>query len=173
MANWMFWLLVGLSIASALAFAVVWKMQQSFARERAIKRFLDTADTLERDLYDCKKRMQAMQDWLARFPSEGTRQVSGLLNADASVATALKLVLSRRLWLRDQHSTASLGELKAAQENLASSSVSLADNISKLETMREELERAADQLETAAKAADRSAMVASGVVAGTHSHTIH
>jgi hypothetical protein len=173
MASWMFWLLLGLSIASVLAFAVVWKMQQSFARERAIKQFLDAADALERDLYDCKKRMQAMQDWLARFPSEGTRQVSGLLNADASVATALKLVLSRRLWLRDQHNTASLSELKAAQENLATSSVSLAENISKLETMREELERAADQLETAAKAADRSAIVASSVVAGTHNHTIH
>ncbi len=144
----------------------------SYARERAIRQFLDAADELERDLYDCKKRMQAMQDWLARFPSDGTRQVSGLLNADASVATALKLVLSRRLWLRDQHATASLAELKAAEENLASSSVSLAENIKKLETMRDELERAADQLEHASKAADRSAVIASGIISG-HSHTIH
>ena len=172
MTGWMFWLVFGLTIASLISFAVVVKMQRSYARERAIRQFLDAADALERDLYDCKKRMQSMQDWLARFPSEGTRQVSGLLNADASVTTALKLVLSRRLWLRDQHAVASLGELKAAQENLASSSVSLAENIRKLETMREELERAADQLGHASKAADRSAVVASGIVSG-HSHTIH
>ena len=172
MAGWMFWLFFGLTSASLISLAVVVKMQRSFARERAIRQFLDAADALERDLHDCKKRKQSMQDWLARFPSEGTRQVSGLLNADASVATALKLVLSRRLWLRDQHAVASLSELKAAQENLASSSVSLAENIRKLETMREELERAADQLESASKAADRSAVVASGIVSG-HSHTIH
>ena len=172
MAGWMFWLFFGLTSASLIALAVVVKMQRSFARERAIRQFLDAADALERDLHDCKKRMQSMQDWLARFPSEGTRQVSGLLNADASVATALKLVLSRRLWLRDQHAVASLSELKAAQENLTSSSISLAENIRKLETMREELERAADQLESASKAADRSAVVASGIVSG-HSHTIH
>ena len=116
--------------------------------------------------------MQAMQNWLARFPSESTRQVSGLLNADASVATALKLVLSRRLWLRDQHAVASLSELQAAEENLANSSVSLAENIRKLETMRDELERAADQLENASKAADRSTIVASSIMA-SHSHTIH
>jgi hypothetical protein len=172
MAGWMFWLTLGLTIASLISLAVVLKMQRSYARERAIRQFLDAADALERDLYDCKKRMQAMQDWLARFPSAGTRQVSGLLNADASVATALKLVLSRRLWLRDHHEVASLSDLKAAEENLASSSVSLAENIKKLETMREELERAADQLENASKAADRSAIVASGIVSG-HSHTIH
>ena len=81
-------------------------------------------------------------------------------------------MLSRRLWLRDHHEVASLAELKAAEENLASSSASLAENIKKLETMREELERAADQLENASKAADRSAVVASGIVSG-HSHTIH
>ena len=172
MPGWMLWLILGLTIASMISLAVVVKMQRSYARERAIRRFLDAADALERDLYDCKKRMQAMQEWLARFPSEGTRQVSGLLNADASVATALKLVLSRRLWLRDQHAVASLSELKAAEENLASSSVSLAENIRKLETMREELERAADQLENASKAADRSAVVASGIMT-SHSHTIH
>lgn len=172
MPGWMLWLILGLTIASLISLAVVVKMQRSYARERAIRQFLDAADELERDLYDCKKRMQAMQDWLARFPSEGTRQVSGLLNADASVATALKLVLSRRLWLRDQHATASLAELKAAEGNLVSSSVSLAENIKKLETMREELERAADQLEHASKAADRSAVVASGIMT-SHNHTIH
>lgn len=172
MPGWMLWLTLGLTIASMICLAVVVKMQRSYARERAIRQFLDAADALERDLHDCKKRMQAMQNWLARFPSESTRQVSGLLNADASVATALKLVLSRRLWLRDHHAVASLSELKAAEENLANSSVSLAENIRKLETMREELERAADQLENASKAADRSTVVASGIMA-SHSHTIH
>ena len=172
MPGWMLWLILGLTAASMICLAVVVKLQRSYARERAIRQFLDAADALERDLYDCKKRMQAMQDWLARFPSESTRQVSSLLNADASVATALKLVLSRRLWLRDQHAVASLSELKAAEENLANSSVSLAENIRKLETMREELERAADQLENASKAADRSTAVASGIMSN-HNHTIH
>jgi chromosome segregation ATPase len=169
MPSWMLWLVVGLAMASALAFAVVWTMLRSHARERAIQRFLDAADGLERDLHDCKRRMQSLQEWVARIPGEATRQVSNMLNADASVATALKLVLSRRIWLRDQHNSASLAELKAAEENLANSRATLAENMSKLEMMREELERAADQLEMANKSVDR----AKPVLVSASSHTIH
>lgn len=167
MPSWTLWLMIGLALISALSLALVWHVQRSLARERAIKRFLDAADGLERDLYDCKRRMQELQQWVAGIPSEGTRQVSNLLNADVSVANALKLVLSRRIWLRDQHDSASLAELKAAEENLANSRLSLAENMSKLEGMRDELERATGQLQTASKVAESKGVLIQS------SHTIH
>jgi hypothetical protein len=169
MTGWTLWLIVGLTLASVICVIVVVQMQRSYARERAIQRFLDSADALERDLQDCKKRMQAIQDWVARIPNEGTRKVSSLINADGSVAAALKLVLSRRLWLRDNHESAPLSELKQAEENLVNSRASLAENMTKLEQMRVELERATDQLEMVNRSTERPKPV---VVSGAN-QTLH
>jgi hypothetical protein len=169
MTGWSLWLIIGLSLASIMCVIVVLQMQRSYARERAIQRFLDAADALERDLQDCKKRMQSIQDWVAQIPSEGTRKVSSLINADGSVAAALKLVLTRRLWLRDNHESASLIELKQAEENLVNSRVSLAENMTKLEQMRTELERATDQLELVNRSSERVKPV---VVTGAN-QTLH
>jgi prefoldin subunit 5 len=169
MTGWTLWLIVGLTLASVICVIVVMQMQRSYARERAIQRFLDSADALERDLQECKKRMQAIQDWVARIPNEGTRKVSSMINADGSVAAALKLVLSRRLWLRDNHESASLIELKQAEENLVNSRASLAENMTKLEQMRVELERATDQLEMVNRSNERPKPV---VVSGAN-QTLH
>jgi hypothetical protein len=182
MANWTLWLLLGLTVASMLSLAIVWHMQRSIARERAIQRFLDAADGLERDLQDCKKRMQAMQERVSRIPGDRTREVSSVLNADTAVGAALKLVLSRRLWLRDHHESASINELRAAEENLSNSRTSLAENMSKLETMREELERATELLESRAATAKsevqpqpRAQPVREdiAIVSAVSNHTIH
>jgi hypothetical protein len=169
MTGWTLWLIVGLTLASVICVIVFMQMRRSYARERAIQRFLDSADALERDLQECKKRMQAIQDWVARIPNEGTRKVSSMINADGSVAAALKLVLSRRLWLRDNHESASLIELKQAEENLVNSRASLAENMTKLEQMRVELERATDQLEMVNRSNERPKPV---VVSGAN-QTLH
>jgi hypothetical protein len=169
MVGWTLWLIVGLTLASVICVIVVLQMQRSYARERAIQRFLDSADALERDLQDCKKRMQEIQEWVAQIPSEGTRKVSSLINADASVASALKVVLSRRLWLRDHHESASLKDLKAAEENLVSSRTSLAENMIKLEHMRDELARATDQLELANQNRERN----KPIVVASDNQTLH
>lgn len=133
-----------LVLVSCAVLFMLWRERQSGRRDRAIRLFLDSADALERELHQCKLRMQEMQGWVASLPNTGSREASDRLAAGDSVQAALKQLLGQRLWLKDSGSTATLDELSAANERLSRSRANLATQMAKLEQMREELERASE-----------------------------
>jgi ABC-type phosphate transport system auxiliary subunit len=150
---WYPWLLLAFGVIALVAVVWSWTTMRASRRDRAIQAFLDAADALERDLQECKKRMQEIQGWVSTLPNEGSQRASLALNADASVQTALKLVLSQRLWLRDSLHSASLHQIVAAEAHLGRSRQSLSEHMNKLESMRVELERASDSLDDAHRSA--------------------
>jgi DNA repair ATPase RecN len=167
MANWLAWYpwaLASLVVLAIIAGMTLWSSNRTKRREQAIRAFLDTADALEKDLHQCKRKMQDMESWVAKLPSEDIRRVGFSLNAESSVQEALKLLLSQRIWLRDQHESASLLQLESANANLDKSRSSLSAHMDKLENMRLELERATDTLEDAYRSQDRmrSAVIVQG-----------
>ncbi len=164
-----FWLFVGVVVLAVLTFWLFRYHQRTSARDRAIRSFLDTADLLEQDLQRCREKMQQFADYVGRLPGEDTKLVQGALSTDKSVTTALKRVLSQRLWLRDNHHSATLVELQLAADNLLRSRSSLAEHMNKLENMRDQLERANEQLDDAQRTADRM----KNLVLGGINHTIH
>ena len=167
MANWLAWYpwaLAGLVVLALMALMMVWISSRTKRRELAIRAFLDTADALEQDLQKCKKKMQGIEAWVATLPREDVRRVGFSLNSEASVQEALKLLLSQRIWLRDQHESASLDQLTNASANLDKSRATLIEHMNKLESMRIALERATDTLEDAYRSQDkmRSAVIIQG-----------
>lgn len=133
-----------LLLTSAAVLFMLWRERQSSRRDRAIRYFLDSADALEVELQNCRQRMQELQAWVAGLPSAGSREAAERLAAGESVQTALKQLLGQRLWLKDSAGTATLLELNAANERLERSRETLANQMSRLEQIREELERAAE-----------------------------
>jgi FtsZ-binding cell division protein ZapB len=164
-----FWLFVGVVVLAGLTFWMYRHHKRTSARDLAIRSFLDSADLLEADLQRCKEKMLQFADYVGQLPGEDTKAVQGALSNDKSVTTALKRVLSQRLWLRDNHESATLGELQQAANNLLQSRNSLAAHMNKLEHMRDQLERANEQLDDAQRTADRM----KNLVLGGINHTIH
>ncbi len=169
MPTWVVWAAIGVAVVSLVAFSMVWQSFNANKRDRAIQHFLDSADALERDLHECKRRMAEMREWVAGLPGEASKQASSFLNADASVQAALKRVLSERLWLRDSHQSATLKQLQDAEATMSKSRESLAENMTKLDALREELERANGQLDDAHRLAEKQRTI---FVDGNN-HTIH
>jgi DNA repair exonuclease SbcCD ATPase subunit len=159
---WYPWVIAGVFALAALTFALLWTGARTKRREHAIRAFLDTADALERDLLECKRKMQDLEAWVASLPTADVRRVGFTLNAEASVNEARKLLLGQRIWLRDQHESASLNELQSANNNLDRSRLSLAEHMGKLEQMRGELERATDSLEDAYRTQAKAPVVVGG-----------
>jgi hypothetical protein len=168
-SSWNFWLFAGVLLISSLVFALWRNHRRATARDFAIQNFLDNADILEKDLQDCRQRMRNFATFLADLPGEDSRVVSSTLSQDTSVNTALKRVLSQRLWLRDHHDSATVPELQEASANLSRSRAALAEHMQKLQLMRDELERATSQLGDAQRTTDKMKNV---IIAGI-SHTIH
>lgn len=153
-----------LLLASAVVLWMLWRERQSGRRDRAIRQFLDSADALEQELHQCRLRMQEMQNWVASLPNSGSREASDRLAAGDSVQTALKQLLGQRLWLKDSATTATLDELTAANERLERSRQNLANQMAKLELMREELERASEA---------HARNVPRNIEVEGHRHTLH
>lgn len=133
-----------LLLASAAVLFMVWRERQSGRRGRAIHQFLDMADALEAELQRCRQRMQELQAWVAGLPGDGSREASDRLAAGESVQVALKQLLGHRLWLKDHAGTAPVQEIVEANQRLERSRDLLAQQMARLEQMREELERASE-----------------------------
>jgi chaperonin cofactor prefoldin len=133
-----------LLLASLAVLFMVWRERESGKRDRAIGYFLDSADALELELQRCKQRMQELQSWVQSLPGAGSREAADRLGAADAVQVALKQLLGQRLWLKDSADTATLVQIQAANERLDRSRETLANQMSRLEQIREELERAAE-----------------------------
>jgi DNA repair exonuclease SbcCD ATPase subunit len=120
-------------------------------REKAIRRFLDCADSLENQLQNCKERAAKLKAWVAGLPGSEAAKISNRLELGDSIQNALKQVLSQRLWLKNSLATASNEEILHAAATLARSGETLAAQMQKLEMVRTELESATSVLEKASK----------------------
>ncbi len=132
------WTLVTVVFAAIAAgfLAVGWRKHSHRSLQRAL---VDGADGLETSLHRCRERMGELQQMLGRLPSEMAANAKASLDARDAFQVALREVLAHRLWIRDHAALASLGELRSAQEALASSKRSIDVQLARLDLVHGEL----------------------------------
>ena len=134
-----------LTLATLVVLGLLWRLIQLRRRQDALRRIMDHADALERDLYACRERMQAMHRWVSTLPSTLTTQGLASLTLDPLGQKALRDLLQQRLWLRDHGESAPLAQLLRTRADLERSRKSLAENMEKLEAAGEALAAASTE----------------------------
>jgi len=134
-----------LILAAVVVLGLLWRLLQLRRRQDTLRRIMDNADALERDLYACRERMQTMHRWVSTLPSTITTQALASLTLDPLVQKALRDLLQQRLWLRDHAESAPLAQLLRKRADLDRSRQSLAENMEKLEAAGEALAAASTE----------------------------
>ncbi len=138
-------LFAALALAGLVVLYLVLRLIGLRRRQDTLRRIMDSADELERDLHACRDRMVSMQQWVATLPSSLTRDALSSLNLAPLVQKALKDLLLRRLWLRDHGDIATLAQLKQSLNELDRSRRTLAEQMEKLEAAGRELVQASTE----------------------------
>jgi hypothetical protein len=111
-------------------------------RDAVIRGLLDSADALETQLQQCRRRMQAVRGMLEILPEEMSATAASALSADNKFQAALKDLLGHRLWIKQHGDDATPAQLDAASSALAQSSTMLGAQLARLEEIATDLERA-------------------------------
>ncbi len=118
-------------------------------RERRLRRrptllaaVMDEADALERELYECRARLREIPALVAALPPSAQLSARATLVAEPQVQAALRDLLSHRLWLKENATTATFAELESAHEALSAAKAALAAQLGRLAEVRAELESA-------------------------------
>ncbi|MCB1629674.1 MAG: hypothetical protein KDI37_17750 [Xanthomonadales bacterium] len=144
------WWLIGVMGLMAVAFLVLLvKLVALRRRQGAIRRFLDSADALESELYECRDRIRALKVALAEIPGAPGIPTLSSLDSDQQIAEALKRLLSNRLWLRNNVDSAAVHQISDVQQGIERSRSRLAAQLEKLEDAGAELAKASTQLPAA------------------------
>lgn len=146
----MVYLTIALLAAAALLISIWLRRHQLRTREHVIRGLLDSADALEAQLHECKRRMQCLRGMLSVLPEEMSAQADSALQADAKVKAALKDLLAHRLWIQQHAGTATLQQLNAAGAALNQSSSTLTAQIERLTVITTDLETAQTSARTVA-----------------------
>jgi DNA repair exonuclease SbcCD ATPase subunit len=160
-------LLAALVIATLVVIYLLLQLISLRRRQDMLRRIMDSADDLERELHACRERMESMQRWVATLPSSLTRDALASLDLAPLVQKALKELLQRRLWLRDRGDDASLTQLKQTHAELERSRSNLAEQMEKLEAAGKEL------LEASSESHPVSALMAGAYGIGQDRPTLH
>lgn len=160
-------LLAALAIATLVVVYLLLQLLGLKRRQEALRRIMDSADELERELHACRERGEAMQRWVSTLPSSLTRDALASLDLGPLVQKALKDLLQRRLWLRDRGDDAPLAQLKQAYAELERSRRTLAEQMQKLESAGQEL------LEASSETHPVSALMAGAYGIGQDRPTLH
>jgi hypothetical protein len=143
------WVLAFIGV-TAIAFVVLLiKLLALRRRQAAVKRFLDSADALETDLYECRDRIRALKTALTELPGAPGAPTLASLDTDQQITEALKLLLSNRLWLRNNVDSATIGQINDVQHGIERSRLKLVDQLAKLEQAGAELAKASSLLPAA------------------------
>jgi hypothetical protein len=135
--------LIAIAIAAALSVAALWLRERWLRRKpRLLAQIMDEADTLERELYECRVRLREIPALVATLPPSSQLSARATLVAEPQVQAALRDLLSHRLWLKEHASGASIRELESARSALAGANASLATQLERLAAVRSELEAA-------------------------------
>ena len=144
-------ILLGVALA-ALVVLGAWlasKLSRRDKRDDALRSLLDGADALERQLHDCRERMQKLQKLLAQLPSDMTRPALAALDPEGQVKTALRDVLAHRLWIQQNGETASLQQLDEALAAISKSRDALSEQLKRLDEVGNDLAAAGAELKAA------------------------
>lgn len=127
-------------VAAAIAAAVLIALRGHRLRRRAVLfgDILDLADRLERELLECRARLREVPA-LARSAESGAVSARATLAAEPQVQDALRDLLAHRLWLKEHGGTATIEELGAARDALASTQATLRRQMDRLAEVRAEL----------------------------------
>lgn len=145
----MWWLIAFMGLMAVAFLVLLVKLLALRRRQGAIRRFLDSADALESELYECRDRIRALKVALAEIPGAPGIPTLASLDSDQQITEALKLLLSNRLWLRNNVDIAAIAEISDAQQGIERSRSKLAVQMEKLEDAGAELARASSQLPAA------------------------
>jgi hypothetical protein len=118
-------------------------------RERALRRrplllaaIMDEADALEAELHACRARLREIPALVATLPPSAQLSARATLVAEPQVQAALRDLLSHRLWLKENATTATMPELESARRALSAAKAALAAQLDRLADVRSELEAA-------------------------------
>jgi hypothetical protein len=135
-----FYVIYALLAALLLVILYIVSRQRNLARrDRAMRRLLDGADTLEAQLLECRARMQQLKAMLVALPEEMSADANAALTADDKVAAGLRDLLAHRLWIKQHAATASRADLDAAVAAIDTSREVLAAQLARLDSITGEL----------------------------------
>ena len=144
---------------AVIALVLYFRLRGLRKRDSALRELLDGADALERQLHEYRDRMTNLKRLVARLPSDMTAPAMASINPDNQVRIALRDILSHRLWIKREGSTATIEALDLACTALTKSRDQLAQQMRLLDDVGIQLERAGKGLreayveaQTAAKA---------------------
>jgi chaperonin cofactor prefoldin len=144
-------IVLGLALAAFVVLGawLAYKLSRRDRRDDSLRSLLDGADALERQLHDCRERMQKLQKLLAQLPSDMTRPALAALDPEGQVKTALRDVLAHRLWIQQNGETASQQQLDEALNAISKSRDALAEQLRRLDEVGNELAAAGAELKAA------------------------
>ncbi|NII10313.1 hypothetical protein HBF24_06445 [Oleiagrimonas sp. C23AA] len=108
-------------------------------RTQALMQLLEHADHLERDLRECRERLERAHSMMAVAPGV---PASGEPDARAAVDAGLRSLLEHRLWIRDHAEDATQLELDRAVDALTQARNQLEPQLKALDQAQRELDQA-------------------------------
>jgi hypothetical protein len=134
-------LIVGALLFPALL--VLWLRQRRWTlRTRELRRILDLADSLEKDLQNCRARLREIPALVSHLPPSNALSAHATLTAEPQVQAALHDLLQHRLWLREHADDAPIETLRSAASALSQSRDKLRTQLERLEEVRSQLAEA-------------------------------
>jgi hypothetical protein len=132
--------LIAVVALAGLGFAFANWRQHS--RNLAIQALLDDADRLEACLLETRTRMRSLEAMLGRLPADITENARASLASEAGIQDAMKRVLSHRLWIRENATTAPVAKLREVAETARKSLNQLEQQLARLDGAGVELQAA-------------------------------
>ena len=134
---------IGTIVAVALILAGFQLRERRFRRRPLLlAAIMDEADALETELHECRARLREIPALVATLPPSAQLSARATLVAEPQVQAALRDLLSHRLWLKENATTATFAELESARSALAAAKAALAAQLERLAEVRCELEAA-------------------------------
>lgn len=115
MFSFVYYALAAIIVLAVAGCAWAFAHQRRRRRHGALQDLHDHADRLERDLKDCRERLQRAHAVMSSHPEQ---PAAGELEARHAVDSGLKALLRQRLWIRDRAPSASQRELDEAVDAL-------------------------------------------------------
>lgn len=125
-------------VAVAACGVVIWLLVRQMRHERTLRTLYLEADGIERDLKECRQRLQRAHASM----SIGPHQPAGETHAKLAIDAALRELLAHRLWLRDEAEHASQRDLDAAAAAMGKARGALGRQLRELDTAQRALETA-------------------------------
>jgi len=131
---------IGTIVALALILAGFWLRERKLRRRPLLlAAIMDEADALETELHECRARLREIPALVTTLPPSAQLSARATLVAEPQVQAALRDLLSHRLWLKENATTATIPELESARGSLAAAKASLAAQLERLAEVRTEL----------------------------------